>query len=83
MYQEWFEEYKKIIKEKKCKCCDYIKDLQEIEDRHKEIPGIKHIIKARITTITRKKGIRRDVGVIDWKAFPLNYCPMCGRKLGG
>ena len=63
-----------------CKCCEYIKDLQEIEDRHKEIPGIKHIIKARITTITRKKGIRRDVGVIDWKAFPLNYCPKCRTK---
>ena len=63
-----------------CKCCEYIKDLQEIEDRHKEIPGIKHIIKARITTITRRKGVRRDVGVIDWKAFPLNYCPKCRTK---
>lgn len=28
---------------------------EEIEDRHEEIAGIKHIIKARITTITRKK----------------------------
>lgn len=65
-----------------CKCCEYIKDLQEIiEDRHEEIPGIKNIIKARITTITRKKGTRRDVGVINWKAYQLNYCPECGKKL--
>ena len=26
-----------------CKCCEYIKDLLEIENTHKEIPGIKHI----------------------------------------
>lgn len=64
-----------------CKCCDYIKDLQEIENRDEETPGIKHIIKARLTTITRKQGIRRDVGIINWKAFDLNYCPMCGRKV--
>lgn len=42
-----------------CKCCEYIKDLQEIEDRHEEIPGVKHIIKARITTITKKRNKKR------------------------
>lgn len=65
-----------------CKCCDYIKELQEIENRTKKIPGIKYILKARLTTITRKKGIRKDKGIINWKAFDINYCPQCGKKLG-
>ena len=65
-----------------CKCCDYIKELQEIENRTEKIPGIKYILKARLTTITRKKGIRKDKGIINWKAFDINYCPMCGKKLG-
>lgn len=81
MYQDWFKDYEKITKEKKCKCCEYIKDLQELEEKREKIPGIKHILKARLTTITRREGIRRNAGVIDWKAYPLNYCPMCGRKL--
>lgn len=65
-----------------CKCCDNIKELQGLEREQKEIPGIKHILKARLTTVTRRKGIRRNIGVINWKAYDLNYCPMCGRKLG-
>lgn len=63
-----------------CKCCDYIKELQEIENRTEKIPGIKYILKARLTTITRKKGIRKDKGIINWKAFDINYCPMCRKE---
>lgn len=66
-----------------CECCNYIKDLQKTENRPEDKPWIKHILKVRLTTITRKRGIKRDVGVINWRAFDLNYCPMCGRKLGG
>ena len=64
-----------------CECCNYIKDLQKIENRPEDKPGIKHILKVRLITVTKRKGIKRDVGTINWRAFDLNYCPMCGRKL--
>ena len=65
-----------------CKCCEYIEELQELERNQEKIPGIRDILKVRPTIITRKKGIRKDKGIINYKAFPLNYCPMCGRNLG-
>ena len=65
-----------------CRCCEAIKELQAIEDEQEKIQGIKHILKARLTSISRKKGIRREIGVINFDSYNLNYCPMCGRKLG-
>ncbi len=65
-----------------CKCCKAIKELQAIEDEQEKIQGIKHILKARLTSISRKKGIRREIGVINFDSYNLNYCPMCGRKVG-
>ena len=35
-----------------------------------------------LTSITRKKGIKREIGVINFDYYDLNYCPKCGRKLG-
>ena len=64
-----------------CECCNYIKDLQKIENRPEDKPGIKHILKVRLIKVKKRKGIKRDVGTINWRAFDLNYCPMCGRKL--
>lgn len=65
-----------------CRCCEYIEELQELQRNKEKIPGIRDILKVRPTMITRKKGIRRDKGIINFKAFDLNYCPMCGRRLG-
>ena len=65
-----------------CRCCEAIKELQDIEEEHEKIEGIKHILKARLTSITRKKGIKKEIGVINFDSYELNYCPMCGRKLG-
>ena len=65
-----------------CRCCEAIKELQAIEEEQEKMPEIKHILKARLTSITRKKGIRREIGVINFDSYNLNYCPMCGRKLG-
>ena len=64
-----------------CKCCEAIKELQDIENEQEKIPGVKHILKARLTSITRKKGIKKETGVINFDYYDLNYCPMCGRKL--
>lgn len=66
-----------------CECCNYIKDLQKTENRPEDTQKIKHILKVRLTTITKRKGIKRDVGVINWRAFDLNYCPMCRDKIKG
>ena len=65
-----------------CRCCEAIKELQAIEEEQEKIPEIKHILKARLTSITRKKGIKREIGVINFDSYNLNYCPMCGKKLG-
>lgn len=60
-----------------CRCCEAIKELQDIEEEHEKIEGIKHILKARLTSITRKKGIKKEIGVINFDSYELNYCPMC------
>lgn len=65
-----------------CKCCEAIKELQDIENKQEKIPEVKHILKARLTSITTKKGIKREIGAINFDSYKLNYCPMCGKKLG-
>lgn len=64
-----------------CKCCKAIKELQEIENERKENKEIKHILKARLTSITRKKGIKKEIRVINFESYDLNYCPVCGKKI--
>ena len=64
-----------------CRCCEAIKELQDIEEEHEKIEGIKHILKARLTSITRKKGIKKEIGVINFESYDLNYCPVCGKKI--
>lgn len=63
-----------------CKCCEKIEFIKEIEKSTK-LPNIKKELKATITSITKRKGVRGIVGRIDYKSYDLNYCPMCGRKL--
>ena len=65
-----------------CRCCEEIKELQAIEKKKKKIPEIKHILKARLTSITRKKGIKREIGVINFDSYELNYCPKCRKEVG-
>lgn len=65
-----------------CRCCEAIKELKDIENGQDEIPNIKHFLKARLTSITRKKGIKKEIGVINFDSYDLNYCPICGRRLG-
>ena len=64
-----------------CKCCKVIKELQEIENERKENKEIKHILKARLTSITRKKGIKKEIGVINFDSYELNYCPECRKEV--
>lgn len=63
-----------------CKCCEEIEFLKELNNVN--VPNIKRELKATLTSISKRKGIRGIVGKIDYKSFNLNYCPMCGRKLG-
>ena len=62
-----------------CKCCEEIDFLKELNNVN--VPNIKRELKATLTSISKRKGIRGIVGKIDYKSFNLNYCPMCGRKL--
>ena len=64
-----------------CKCCEAIKELQDIENAQEKVQDVKHILKARLTSISKRKGIRKEVGVINYKAYDLNYCPMCRTKI--
>lgn len=64
-----------------CRCCEAIKELQAIEEEQKKIPEIKHILKARLTSITRKKGIKKEIGVINFDSYELNYCPECRKEV--
>ena len=64
-----------------CKCCEEIKFIKELQDSV-TIPNVKRELKATLTSISKRRGIRGIVGKIDYKSFNLNYCPMCGRKLG-
>lgn len=65
-----------------CRCCEAIKELQDIEKTQEKALGIQHILRARLTSITRKKGIKREIGVVNFDSYDLNYCPICGRRLG-
>ena len=64
-----------------CRCCEAIKELQAIEEEQKKIPEIKHILKARLTSITRKKGTKKEIGVINFDSYELNYCPECRKEV--
>ena len=64
-----------------CRCCEAIKELQDIENEQEKKPYIRHILKVRLTSITKKRGIKREVGVINFESYDLNYCPVCGKKL--
>lgn len=63
-----------------CKCCeeiDFIKELNNVN-----VPNIKRELKATITSISKRYGQKNIVGKVEYKSFELNYCPMCGRKVG-
>ena len=64
-----------------CRCCEAIKELQDIENEQEKKPYIRHILKVRLTSITKKRGIKREVGVINFESYDLNYCPVCGKKI--
>lgn len=64
-----------------CRCCEAIKELQAIEEEQEKMPEIKHILKARLTSITRKKGIKKEIGVINFDSYELNYCPECRKEV--
>lgn len=51
-----------------CKCCEEIEYLKTIYDK-------RYKILTRITTKSKN-------GIGSHEIYVLNYCPMCGRKLG-
>lgn len=63
-----------------CKCCDKIQFLKEINKS--PIPNVKRVLKATLTSFSKRKGERGYCGFVSYKNYDLNYCPQCGRKLG-
>lgn len=63
-----------------CKCCNKIQFLKEINKS--PIPNVKRTLKATLTSFSKRKGERGYCGIVSYKSFDLNYCPMCGKKLG-
>lgn len=67
-----------------CKCCDEIEFWEKHRaDRNK----FKEKIFAKISKYSWRKEQRaikgEQISTITSKAYDLNYCPMCGRNLGG
>ncbi len=50
-----------------CECCEDIKFLKQIYDKR---------FKFYAEVVTKSKA-----GMTSHSKYPLNYCPMCGRKL--
>lgn len=63
-----------------CKCCEKIEFLKEINKI--TIPNVKRVLKATLTSFSKRKGVRGYYGYVSYKSYDLNYCPQCGRKLG-
>lgn len=75
MYQEWLKKFEKEKKEKNEEKCLCRKSHEEIDKYYlmsiNEFKGTLQIFK-------NKKGI---FGML-FTEIPINYCPICGRKLG-
>lgn len=65
-----------------CKCCEDI-EIMRILDNDNPNPYCYHLTKAKLTSISISIKTNKPCGVMDFKAYDLNYCPMCGKKLGG
>lgn len=67
-----------------CKCCEEI-DFWKYKAIKSDF--VEEKIFAKLSIYSWKKGTRKIKqnanGVITSKAYNLNYCPTCGRKLGG
>ena len=70
---------------RECKCCHEIEFWKDANLETDKKAGCSHKIFACITSYGWRKGERRIKGkqhsVITSKAYDLNYCPTCGRKL--
>lgn len=64
----------------KCKCCEEIEYIKELAKY--STSNIERILKATITSFNKRKYDKQYFGRITYNSFELNYCPMCGRKLG-
>lgn len=80
MYQDWLKDYEKI-KRKKCKYCEGdIWDRETLESNN----GIEYTIGDKELLIAywtpAFDGYNAEC---QWESeIPINFCPMCGRKLG-
>ncbi len=75
------------VKTHKCVFCESYKIIKEIYEEHKN-PNISYVYKVALLIHTKKKGFRAYRGrTTDYNTrgigYKLNYCPECGRKLGG
>lgn len=71
-----------------CKCCEEIEFFKEMNKKYDKENGTFHKMYSQIAIYGWRKDIKikirkRANSVITTKTFTLNYCPECGRKLGG
>ena len=69
-----------------CKCCDEIEFWKETKKEEAKRGIVESKLFAKISIYSWRKGEKKikgnQSGTITSKAYNLNYCPMCGRKLG-
>lgn len=69
MFGEWMGDDKIILKDSSCKCCEEIEFWKENIDNRQQM-------KSRIIIKSSRSEITTEI-------FDLEYCPSCGKKIGG
>lgn len=68
-----------------CKCCEEISFWRIANKEEENTTNVSHKIFAKIAIYGWRKGERKIKGnqlsTVTTKAYDLNYCPTCGRKI--
>ena len=69
-----------------CEVCDYINFWKKENNEKQEKFGLQYKMFSNISSILflagDYEGMKNPKSTLLSRNFPLNYCPMCGRKLG-
>ena len=70
-----------------CECCEEIEFWELLNKQTDKDMNTSHKIFSRIVVYGWREGEKRIKGkqcsTINSETYDLNYCPVCGRKLGG
>lgn len=69
-----------------CKCCHSIQFWENADKELEKKQEVSSKLFAKICSYTWRKGQRRirgnQISTVTSRAYNLNFCPSCGRKLG-